>query len=89
MKLIKLLFFCALQMPISVFYYLDPSNPIYFLIYQFLITVFLWMEDNMISTIYHDNQALNYNFQEILKKILKPIPKTPSDKDFPEFEEEV
>lgn len=76
MKLFKLFMFCVLQLPISVFYYLDPTNPIYFLIFQYGITLFIFMMDNAISLNYHNINALYYNFEELLKKITKAVPST-------------
>jgi hypothetical protein len=74
MKLFKLFMFCVLQLPISVFYYLDPTNPIYFIIWQYGITLFIFMMDNAISLNYHNINAINYNFEELLKKITKAVP---------------
>lgn len=74
MKLFKLFMFCVLQLPISVFYYLDPTNPIYFLIFQYGITLFIFMMDNAISLNYHNINTLYYNFEELLKKITKAVP---------------
>lgn len=83
MKLFKLFIFCVLQLPISVFYYLDPTNPIYFIIYQYGLTLFIFMMDNAISVNIHNINALNYNFEEVLKRITKVVPsKKEADKEF-------
>ncbi len=74
MKLFKLFVFCVLQMPISVFYYLDPTNPIYFIIYQYALTLFIFMMDNAISENIYNINALYYNFEELLKRITKVVP---------------
>lgn len=74
MKLFKFIVFCALQMPISVLYYVDPTNPIYFIIYQYALTLFIFMMDNAISLNFNNINALHYNFEEILKRITKVVP---------------
>ena len=74
MKLFKLFVFCVLQMPISDFYYLDPTNPIYFIIYQYALTLFIFMMDNAISENIYNINALYYNFEELLKRITKVVP---------------
>lgn len=79
MKLFKLFMFCVLQLPISVFYYLDPTNPIYFIIYQYGLTLFIFMMDNAISLNYSNINSLYYNFEELLKKITKAVPATKED----------
>ena len=61
-------------MPISVFYYLDPTNPIYFIIYQYALTLFIFMMDNAISENIYNINALYYNFEELLKRITKVVP---------------
>lgn len=81
MKWIKFLLMLIIQLPISVFYYLDPTNPIYFLIFQFGITLFIFLMDNAISFNYNNIQAMNENFEELLEKILKVVPKNPVAKN--------
>ncbi len=74
MKIIKLFLMLLIQSPISYFYYHNPTNPIYFIIYQFLITLFIFMLDNAVSLNFNNITFLNHNFQELLKKLLKVIP---------------
>jgi len=82
MKFFKFLMMLIVQLPISVFYYLEPTNPIYFLIYQALVTWFLFMIDNAVSVNYHNILVMQENFEELLEKILKAIPKNPKESFF-------
>jgi len=77
MKIIKLFLMLLVQMPIMVFYYLDPTNPHYVLAFVTLGTVFVWLMDNAISVNYYNGQVLNQNFEELLEKIVKVVPKNP------------
>lgn len=80
-KLFKFIMMLVIQLPITVFYYLNPANPIPFMVYQLGVTIILFLMDNAISVNYHNCKIIETNFEDLLEKILKTIPKNREEID--------
>jgi hypothetical protein len=88
MKFFKFVLLIALQSPLLVFYYLEPTNPIYLIILQVFMTLFVSMVDTAVSQNVFNIQSLNQNFENLLQLLMKQISKVKNEK-WNDFEDEV
>lgn len=69
--MLKFILFVLLQSPFLTFYYLNPTEPLWLIINQLVLTLFIVLMDNAISVNLKNINALNINFEELLKGITK------------------